>query len=75
MDIRRHLEHLSRAVRRRELFLESLSSLYLYTAITVIPVIGMVHVSLATGLFWAALVELLRVCSQEGKKRHVFLVV
>ena len=71
---RRHLKHLSRAVCRRELLLEDLTSLYLYTTIIVIPVVGMVHVRLAT-CFRAALVELFRGCSQEGEKRHVFLIV
>ena len=75
MDKSRHLKHLSRAVRRRELLLENLSSFDLYTAIIVIPVVGMVHVRLATGLFRTALVELLRVSSQEGKERHVFIVI
>ena len=74
MDERRHLKHLSLAACRRELFLEDLTSLYLYTAVIVIPVIGMVHVRLATG-FRATLVELFCASSQEGEKRHVFLVV
>ena len=74
MDERRHLKHLSCAVCSRELLLKDLTSLYLYTAIVVIPIISMVHVRLATRLR-AALVELLCICSQEGEKRHVFLVV
>ena len=54
--------------------MKDLTSLYLYTAIVVIPIISVVHVRLATRLR-AALVELLCICSQEGEKRHVFLVV